>query len=409
MIELDVETRRKAPLGDSEARDNYLILGDFGGGDQAGRSSSPVLVDLDNVPYVLDRLGVTLGGSRIRQLDDFHPDNLFQRLSFFRGLREEKPAPPAPSQPRHASPDPDIEKILRPSSLLEQMAGGSDPFENYLRELTEAHAASPPTTDPERANALGGYMRAVLRNPRVQALEAAWRGLDFVLRRVEDQSTRIYLAQCSAQDLAGDLLSSKDLGATRTNTLLRARKWSGVIGLFSFGAESTDIELLGRIALLAASVDVPFIAEGSVDMGPYWDDLRSIPEAGYIGLALPRFLLRLPYGSRTSPIESFEFEEMPDAPVHSGYLWGNPALACLALAASPAAAELDLEDLPLHTYPEDTGEWACKPCAELLMTETQVEALIELGLMPLVGFRDSDRVRLAGFRAINGKLLSLAA
>ena len=41
-------------------------------------------------------------------------------------------------------------------------------------------------------------------------------------------------------------------------------------------------------------------------------------------------------------------------------------------------------------------------------TETQVLALIEMGLMPLVSFKDSDRVRLAGFRAINGDELALA-
>ena len=35
-----------------------------------------------------------------------------------------------------------------------------------------------------------------------------------------------------------------------------------------------------------------------------------------------------PTGSETSPVESFEFEEMPGEPVHNHYLWGNPAFAC---------------------------------------------------------------------------------
>ena len=141
-------------------------------------------------------------------------------------------------------------------------------------------------------------------------------------------------------------------------------------------------------------------------MGDHWDELRAIPEASYLGLALPRFLLRLPYGARTSAIESFPFEEMPGAPVHAHYLWGNPALAFLALLTAGGGA-LNLQGLPLHTYQHE-GEWHMTPCAEVWMTEAQVLALIDLGLMPLVSFRDSDRVRLAGFRAINGDELALA-
>jgi len=177
-----------------------------------------------------------------------------------------------------------------------------------------------------------------------------------------------------------------------------------VIGLYDFGPDAADIEFLGRMALLASHIGAPFIAEGSVDMGAHWDELRAIPEAPYLGLALPRFLLRLPYGARTSAIESFPFEEMPAAPAHAHYLWGNPALAFLTLLTAGGA--LNLDGLPLHTY-QDDGEWRMTPCAEVWMTETQVLALIDLGLMPLVSFRDSDRVRLAGFRAINGEELAL--
>jgi type VI secretion system protein ImpC len=193
---------------------------------------------------------------------------------------------------------------------------------------------------------------------------------------------------------------------TRMSALLNARKWRAVIGHYKFGPDLADIEFLARIALLAAHARAPFIAEGSAGMGDHWDELRSIPEAAYLGLALPRFLLRLPYGASTAAIESFAFEEMPGAPVHTHYLWGNPALAFLTLLTSGGGA-LNLPGLPLHTYQQE-GEWHMTPCAEVWMTETQVLELIDLGLMPLVSFRDSDRVRLAGFRAINGEELALS-
>jgi type VI secretion system protein ImpC len=228
--------------------------------------------------------------------------------------------------------------------------------------------------------------------------------LDFVVRQPEDDAAHIHIAQFSRQDLERDLAQSADLRSTQTYALLHNRPWQGIFGLYTFGAADADIDLLGRIALLAASVNAPFVAEGSADMGAHWDELRSIPEAKYLGLALPRFLLRLPYGAKSSPIESFDFEEMPTVPVHAHYLWGHPALACLALMVG--ADELDLHHLPLHSYKED-DEWKMTPCAEVWMTEPQVSALIDLGLMPLISFRDSDRIRLAGFRAINSAALPL--
>jgi type VI secretion system protein ImpC len=119
---------------------------------------------------------------------------------------------------------------------------------------------------------------------------------------------------------------------------------------------------------------------------------------------MPRLLLRQPYGARTSAIESFEFEEMPGLPTHDDYLWGNPALACLAIAAGEDAGNPELSGLPLHTYHEE-GEWKSTPCAEALISESEVQALIELGMIPLVSYRGSDRVNVAGLRAINGSPL----
>jgi type VI secretion system protein ImpC len=373
-----------------------LILGDFG-----GRATEPLSVDRDNFDAVMQKLQVQLAGSAFHELDDFHPDNLYRKLNLFR----EFDAAPRAERAEAEVPKADIGELLRPSSLLEQITEGGDPMERYLRELARADAAAPEASDPQREAALAGRMRGLLHHPRFQAVEASWRGLDFVIRGDADDSARVRIAHFTKDEAARDLLEAKSLGDTRMYALLSARKWRAVIGLYSFGADAADIEFLGRMALLAAHIGAPFIAEGSADMGNHWDELRSIPEASYLGLALPRFLLRLPYGARTSSIESFPFEEMAGAPVHSDYLWGNPGLAFLTLLMAGGA--LNIEGLPLHTYQHD-GEWHMTPCGEVWMTETQVLALIEMGLMPLVSFKDSDRVRLAGFRAINGDELALA-
>jgi type VI secretion system protein ImpC len=92
---------------------------------------------------------------------------------------------------------------------------------------------------------------------------------------------------------------------------------------------------------------------------PAWQTLKKMPEAAYPGLALPRFLLRLPYGADTDSLEQFDFEEMTNDQKYEGYLWGNPCFACACLLGQafsaygwdirPGAVQ-DVSGLPLHVY-----------------------------------------------------------
>src|SRR5260370_27250159 len=119
--------------------------------------------------------------------------------------------------------------------------------------------------------------------------------------------------------------------------------------------------------------------EGLLGDGPElaaWSEVTAIPEASYIGLALPGFLLRLPYGKATSATERFPLEELTGEPKHQEYLWGNPAFACACLIAEAFSESgwdmrpgdaLDISGLPAHVYKKD-GEAVMKPCAEVLMT-----------------------------------------
>jgi type VI secretion system protein ImpC len=387
MIEVDVAPRRTKIVAPAEEPARYLVLGDFG-----GRRTDILSVDRDSFNDVLSILHVSAGGMQIRDLEDFHPDRLFQRLEMSTADEPE----PAPA----TSPQADIAALLRPTSLLEQIAGGGDPFEQYVKDLARAHSA-PQKKSIDRTAALSERINGLLHHPRFQTLESAWRGIDFTIRQMDDATARIHIAQFSKEDLAIDL-ASDNLRATRLYSILHSRRWTAAIGLYSF--DEPEIELLARIALVAADAAVPFIAEGSP--GITSELFRDIPEASYLGLALPRFLLRLPYGPRTSPLDSFQFEEMPGAPEHRHYLWGNAAIACLAILARGEAENLNLDGLPAHTYKQGS-EWTMTPCAELFMTETQVLALIDQGLMPLISYKDRALVRLAGFRSVTSKPLAL--
>ena len=408
-IETDyhLQTRRSAIVLEEPEPADYLVLGDFGG---SAITENPPLIDRDNFDPVLAKFGLSLAGAAFRELEDFHPDRLYQRLDWFREFRAES-QPPAARE--HSTPKADLSELLQSSSLLDQIAGGGDPFDRYVKELASAHAAQPnKPIDEAQQNRLAETMRAVLHHPRFQTLEANWRGLNFAVRSLEGEAehlTRIRVAHLLKTAALADLNEAASLRETRLFQLLKQRRYRAVFGLYSFGADSQDSEFLGRMALLSSNTNSVFIAEGSMDMGANWDELRAIPEAAHVGLALPRFLLRLPYGRDTRPIDSFPFEEMPAEPVHAHYLWGPASLACLPLLVNePIKDELELDDLPLHTYKADSA-WKMTPAAELWMTEAEVSALVELGLMPLVSDQDTGRVRLSGFRAINGKALRLRA
>ncbi len=400
-----------------------LVIGDFGAHAATGR---PVEVDRDNFDTVMNRLGVRLtyasGTLQFRELDDFHPDRLLTSDLF--GTVAAAPAPEAPLRP---SPQPvarpDVEALLGSGSLLDAITASDqpvrqrDPLQSFIESAVAPHTVHAPTAEELNRQAtkdarVSTALRALLRERQFQALESAWRALFFLVRRVETSADfKIFLLHLPKRAAAADIGDASDLRETALfRVLVRdavqipgAEPWAAIVANYTFGPGAADIGLLGRMALLASAVGAPFMAGAGAELlgddagMASWNELRRIPEARYLGLALPRFLLRLPYGRDTSPIETFDFEEMPGAPEHSAYLWGNAAFACAALLAE--GSDLDLTDLPAHVYRED-GESVIQPCAEVLMTEGEAEALIDRGLMPLVSIKNTDRARLAGFRSI---------
>jgi type VI secretion system protein ImpC len=139
-----------------------------------------------------------------------------------------------------------------------------------------------------------------------------------------------------------------------------------------------------------------------------FDELRQSAYARWIGLAMPRFLLRMPYGKNGAETERFDFEELSKDPAHERYLWGHPAVACAYLLGEAftrfgwrmrPGSVLEIDGLPTHVYYRD-GEAELKPCAEMLMTEDVAELLLDRGIMPLASIKGSDRVRLVRFQSV---------
>jgi type VI secretion system protein ImpC len=434
MIELDIEPKRKktsTPQEDDVFR--ILILGDFGAEDLG----KPVLVDRDNIEDLLDKWRVSVevplaGKIPLRTLDDFHPDELYRRLNLFKSLREARERLEDPETYRETAKQlfnpPTAEAtmdILKPSSLLDQMVeeadGGAavDPFTEYLRKLVGPYTV--PKPDPKLPEmlaeidaAITGNMRAILHDKTFQTVEASWRALDLLVRTVETGTElKIYAMHLPENLFAGDLVRAKSLKETVLHSLLGAQKWNYVFGAYTFGDSELDIEVIGRTSLLASHFGTSFIAGATPDFEKWEEpsaglaELKRLSEIGHIGLALPRWMIRMPYGKKSSAIDTFEFEEMDKTPKHDQYCWASPALACALLIAedrSTGEESLNIHNLPAHNYKEG-GETVTKPCAEFLMTQKTADLLTELGFMPLISMKGQDWIRLGGFRALNGSAL----
>lgn len=331
--------------------------------------------------------------------------------------------------------------------------GDQSEWSRFLKEIVSPYIT--PDVETKQAEMIGAVdaainelMRIVLHNPDFQEIESAWRALNFILSRLEtDSEVKLCLIDISKPELAADIASKDDLASTGIFRLLveeasgsfGGEPWAALIGNYTFDATRDDAELLGRIAKIARQAGAPFLAAGHPHLvgceslvktpDPQgWNftagneaaearsALRKLPEASYVGLALPRFLLRLPYGRHTDPIDTFDFEEIAGEPKHEEYLWGNPCFACAYLLAQtfshhgwemePAILQ-DIGDLPLHVYKSD-GESIAQPCAEVQLTQRGVEVILERGLMPLISFKDQDIIRLARFQSITDPPTRLA-
>ena len=162
--------------------------------------------------------------------------------------------------------------------------------------------------------------------------------------------------------------------------------------------------LLGSRAVAAQSDPREWQPPGS-EIEARWRALRTGSAGHHVGLAIPRFLLRLPYGRRSDPVEAFSFEEQPPTPEHESFLWGNPAVACAAVMArvlqgdGPTADAGTINDLPAFTFSAD-DEQRLQPCAEVCLTERAIDAIVSRGMMPLVSFKDRNAIRLVRLQSI---------
>lgn len=396
-----------------------LLVGDFSGQPAAERrplADRPThRVDIDNLDSVLARLAPRLHGSAgavdFEQLEDFHPDALYTRLDLFQALRDARRAPPQKAA--------DLLGALLggPAAAAPAAAPAAGGLDELIRRVVAPHIV--PDMRAETAAylaavdaAIAEQMRQLLHDPAFQALESAWRGVQWLVSGLElDESLQLHLFDATRDELLADVVAAQ--GQLANTGLYRAladrwrnvpggEPWTLLAGLYGFGGSDGDVGLLAALGLIAAQAGGPFVARGdeALAIAPTagWQALRRSEAAPWIGLAAPRVLLRLPYGKATDPVSAFAFEEFTGAPEHEHFLWGNPALA-IALLAGRGGQVQQIDDLPAYTFTQD-GERELQACAERYLGEQAGLAMLATGLMPVMSHRHRNAVTVMRLQSV---------
>ncbi|MGZ3478256.1 MAG: type VI secretion system contractile sheath large subunit, partial [Polyangiales bacterium] len=265
-----------------------------------------------------------------------------------------------------------------------------------------------------------------------QKLESAWRGLKFAIDRTDfRENIRIEVLNASKEDLLTDFEDAPEItksGFYKTVYTAEYGQFGGkpygaVFANYDLGPGAQDVALMQKVGSVAAMSHAPFFAAagpqffGSKDIlglpnlkdleslfeGPQyakWRGFRESEDSRYVGLVLPRFLLRLPYGQTTTPVKRFNYEESVTEG-HDAYLWGNCSFAFATRIAESFAkyrwcpniigpqAGGTVENLPLHQY-QAMGEVQTKIPTEVLVSERREFELSEEGFIALCFRKDSD-------------------
>lgn len=286
----------------------------------------------------------------------------------------------------------------------------------------------------------------ILHNEDFQKLEGAWRGLHYLVNNTEtDEMLKIRVMNISKKELAKTLKKYKGTSWDQSPIFKRlyeeeygqfgGEPFGCLVGDYHFDHSAPDVQLLGQIAQISAACHSPFIAgvsPSTLQMDSWselsnprdltkifgtpeyaaWRSLRESDDSRYIGLAMPRFLARQPYGANTDPVDEFDFEEDTEGSDSSKYAWANSAYAmavninrsfkmygwCSRIRGIESGGAV--EGLPVHTFPTDDGGVDMKCPTEIAISDRREAELAANGFMPLIHKKNSDFAAFIGAQSL---------
>ncbi|MDS4040341.1 MAG: type VI secretion system contractile sheath large subunit [Candidatus Competibacter sp.] len=286
----------------------------------------------------------------------------------------------------------------------------------------------------------------IMHHPEFQQLEGAWRGLHYLIFNTEtDEMLKIRVMNISKNELSKTLKKYKGVVWDQSPFFKKiyeeeygqfgGEPFGCLVGDYYFDHSPPDVELLRGMSQIAAAAHTPFIAGAAptvMQMESWqelsnprdltkifqtpeyggWRGLRDSEDSRYLGLAMPRFLARTPYGSKTDPVEEFDFEEAVEGGDHSKYCWANAAYAmatnitrayklygwCTKIRGIESGGAV--EGLPTHIFPTDDGGVDAKCPTEIAISDRREAELAKNGFMPLVHKKNTDFAAFIGAQSL---------
>lgn len=283
---------------------------------------------------------------------------------------------------------------------------------------------------------LSEQINLIIHHNDFKTLEGAWRGLHHLVNNTEtDEMLKIRVLNISKNDLKKTLKKFEGNAWDQSPLFKKlyedefgspgGQPYGALIGDYHFDNSPEDVKLLGNMAQIASAMHAPFIVGAAptvLGMDSWqelsnprdltkifqtadyaaWRSLRESDDARYLGLAMPRFLARLPYGSKTVPLEEFGFEEDTEGADHNKYIWSNAAYAmgvnitrafkmygwCARIRGTESGGIV--EGLPVHSFPTDDGGVDMKCPTEIAITDRREAELAKNGFMPLSHYKNTD-------------------
>jgi type VI secretion system protein ImpC len=286
----------------------------------------------------------------------------------------------------------------------------------------------------------------IIHEESFQQLESAWRGLHYLVNNTEtDETLKIKVFNVSKKDLSKSLKKFRGTAWDQSPVFKKiyeeeygqfgGEPFGMLVGDYYFDHSPQDIALLSDMAQIASAAHAPFISAAAptvLQMDSWnelanprdltkifqtpeyaaWRSLRESEDARYIGLTMPRFLSRLPYGAKTDPVEEFNFEEDTDGSDSTKYTWANSAYAMatnitrsfkvFGWTSRIRGIESGgaVENLPAHTFPTDDGGMAMQCPTEISISDRREAELAKSGLMPLIYKKNSDFAAFIGAQSL---------
>lgn len=290
-------------------------------------------------------------------------------------------------------------------------------------------------------------INAIMHHDEFKRVESAWRGLAYLVNNTAtDAKLQIKVMNVTKKEVHSTL--KRYAGAKMDQSplfrkiyeqgfgTLRGDPFGVLIGDYHFDAGGQDVEFLREMSKIAAAAHCPFITGaspkllnidsfeemGSIpDIGEIynlpqfagWRSLRDLEDSRYLGLAMPRFLARLPYGSQTNPVDDFAFEEDVSGSDHVKYTWANSAYAmgvnitrafktygwCSRIRGVESGGVVP--NLPVHNFRAADGGQEMKSPTEVDITIRREAELARAGFMPLSHAQNEDFAAFIGAQSVN--------